>query len=146
MKTYTAKPDELEKKWYIVDAADIPIGRTASKIATILQGKDKPTYTPHVDTGDYVVVVNAAKVGLTGTKLDSKNYYRHTGWVGGLVSKNAREMLESKPNELIKAAVKGMLPKTKLGRAMFKKLKVHEGPCPEHGYKAQKAEVLALTK
>jgi len=146
MKTYTAKPDALEKKWYIVDAAEVPIGRTASKIATILQGKDKPTYTPHVDTGDYVIVINAAKVGLTGSKLDTKKYYRHTGWVGGLVTKNAREMLESKPNELIKAAVKGMLPKTKLGRAMFKKLKVHEGPCPEHGYKAQKAEVLVLSK
>jgi large subunit ribosomal protein L13 len=146
MKTYTAKPDELEKKWYIVDAADIPIGRTASRVATILQGKDKPTYTPHVDTGDYVVIINAAKVGFTGTKLDSKQYHRHTGWVGGLVSKNAREILKSKPNELIKAAVKGMLPKTKLGRTMFKKLKVYEGPCPEHGYKAQKAEILTFDK
>ena len=146
MKTYTAKPGELEKKWYIIDAAEAPIGRTATKIAAILQGKDKPTYTPHIDTGDYVIVINAAKVGLTGSKLETKKYYRHTGWVGGLVTKNAKEMLESKPKELIKTAVKGMLPKTKLGRAMFKKLKVHEGACPEHGYKAQKAEVLTLTK
>lgn len=146
MKTYTAKPGEIEQRWYIVDAAEVPIGRTATRIAAILQGKNKPTYTPHVDTGDFVVVINAAKVGLTGSKLDSKKYYRHTGWVGGLVEKSAREVLDSKPNELIKAAVKGMLPKTKLGRSMLKKLKVHEGPCPEHGYKAQGAEVLTLTK
>ena len=146
MKTYTAKPGEIEKRWYIVDAADVPIGRTATRVAAILQGKNKPTFTPHVDTGDFVVIINAAKVGLTGSKLDAKKYYRHTGWVGGLVEKSAREVLESKPNELIKAAVKGMLPKTKLGRSMLKKLKVHEGPCPEHGYKAQGAEVLTLTK
>lgn len=146
MKTYMAKPSEQEQRWFIIDAADIPLGRTASKVAVILQGKNKPSYTPHVDTGDFVVIVNAAKVALTGSKLTDKMYHRHTGWVGGLVSKNAKEMLESKPNELIKIAVKGMLPKTVLGRAMMRKLKVHEGPCPEHGYKAQKAEVLDLNK
>ena len=146
MKTYRAKPNELEQRWFIVDAADIPLGRTASKVAVILQGKNKPTYTPSVDTGDFVVVVNAAKVALTGSKMTDKMYHRHTGWVGGLVSKSAKEMLESKPNELIKTAVKGMLPKTNLGRAMLRKLKVHAGPCPEHGYEAQKAEVLDLNK
>ena len=146
MKTFLAKPNELEQRWFIVDAANIPLGRTASKVAVILQGKNKPTFTPHVDTGDYVVVINAAKVALTGSKMTDKMYHRHTGWVGGLVSKNAKEMLESKPSELIKIAVKGMLPKTVLGRAMLRKLKVHEGPCPEHGYKAQNAEVLDLNK
>jgi len=146
MKTYMAKPNEQEQRWFIVDAADVPLGRTASKVAVILQGKNKPSYTPHVDTGDYVVVINAAKVALTGAKWTDKMYHRHTGWVGGLVSKSAQEMLESKPNELIKMAVKGMLPKTLLGHAMLKKLKVHEGPCPEHAYQAQKAEVLDLNK
>ncbi len=146
MKTYRAKPNELEQRWYIVDAAGVPLGRTAGKVARILQGKNKPTYTPHVDTGDFVVVINAAKVVLTGSKLTDKKYYRHTGWIGGLVTKSAQEMLDSKPNELIKIAVKGMLPKTTLGRAMLRKMKVHEGPCPEHGYEAQKAEVLDLNK
>ena len=144
MATYRAKPNEIEKRWFIVDASDAPLGRTASKIATILQGKHKPAYTPHVDTGDYVVVINAKSVMLTGSKLDSKQYHRHTGWVGGLVSRSAREVLKAKPGELVKLAVKGMLPKTTLGRSMLRKLKVHAGPCPEHGYKAQKAEVLEL--
>ena len=144
MKTYTAKPNELEKRWFIVDASKAPLGRTASKIAMILQGKNKPSYTPHVDTGDYVVVINAGQVPLTGNKLDAKLYHRHSGWVGGLVSQSAREMLEKKPTELFKIAVKGMLPKTTLGRSMLKKLKVHKGPGPAHGYKAQKAEELKL--
>jgi large subunit ribosomal protein L13 len=146
MKTFRAKPNELEKRWFIVDAADIPLGRTASKVAVILQGKNKPTYTPHVDTGDFVVVINADKVALTGSKLTKKMYHRHTGWVGGLVSKSAKEILDSKPEELIKSAIKGMLPKTTLGTAMLRKLKVHAGPCPEHGYKAQKAQPLDLNK
>ncbi len=144
MKTYRAKPNELEKRWFIVDASKAPLGRTASKIAMILQGKNKPSYTPHVDTGDYVVVINAAQTLLTGNKLDGKLYRSHTGWMGGLVSKSAREMQASKPGEILKSAVKGMLPKTTLGRSMFKKLKVHSGPCPAHGYKAQKAEELEL--
>ena len=144
MGSYSAKPNEIERRWYIVDASQQPLGRTASEIAKILQGKNKPTYTAHVDTGDFVVVINAAKVGLTGNKLDSKLYYRHTGWMGGIKSVSARDMLKSKPEELIKTAVKGMLPKNRLGRSMLRKLKVHEGACPEHGYKAQKAEPLNL--
>ena len=144
MRTYSAKPGEIDARWFIVDAAGKPLGRTASKVATILQGKNKPSYTPHVDTGDYVVIINAAKVELTGNKLDGKKYYRHTGWMGGLDSTSAREILEQKPGELMKLAVKGMLPKTKLGRVMLSKLKIHAGPCPEHGYVAQKAEKLDL--
>ena len=144
MRTYSAKPGEIDARWFIVDAAGKPLGRTASKVATILQGKNKPSYTPHVDTGDYVVVINAAKVELTGNKLDGKMYYHHTGWMGGLVATSAREILEQKPGDLMKRAVKGMLPKTKLGRVMLTKLKIHAGPCPEHGYVAQKAEKLDL--
>ncbi|MCP4198928.1 MAG: 50S ribosomal protein L13 [Proteobacteria bacterium] len=144
MRTYIAKPGEVERRWYIVDAADVPLGRTASKVARILQGKNKPTFTPHVDVGDCVVIVNAAKVKLTGNKLDGKLYQRHTGWMGGLIEKNARELLETKPTEVIKMAVKGMLPKTRLGKSMLGKLKVHAGDCPEHGYKAQRAEILNL--
>jgi large subunit ribosomal protein L13 len=144
MRTYSAKPGEIDARWFIVDAAGKPLGRTASKVATILQGKNKTSYTPHVDTGDYVVVINAAKVELTGNKLDGKMYYHHTGWMGGLVSTSAREILEKKPGDLMKRAVKGMLPKTKLGRVMLTKLKIHAGPCPEHGYVAQKAEKLDL--
>ncbi len=146
MRTYNAKPGEIERQWFIVDANEQPLGRAACEIATILQGKNKPTYTPHVDVGDCVIVVNAAKVKLTGNKLDKKLYYRHSGWVGGLTSKSAREMLEQKPDEVMKLAVKGMLPKSRLGRAMLRKLKVHAGACPEHGYKAQKAEPLNLSK
>jgi len=144
MRTYSAKPGEIESKWFIVDAGGQTLGRTASKIATILQGKNKPTYTPHVDTGDHVIVINAADVVLTGNKLDAKQYRYHTGWMGGLVSTSAREMLEKKPTNLITFAVKGMLPKTKLGKQMLKKMKVHAGPAPAHGYEAQKAEALKL--
>jgi large subunit ribosomal protein L13 len=144
MRTYNAKPGEIDPKWYIVDAADKPLGRMASEIATVLQGKNKPVYTPHVDVGDYVVVINAAKIKLTGNKLDGKLYYRHTGWMGGLVSTSARELLEKKPEDMVKMAVKGMLPKTRLGRSMIGKLKVHAGACPEHGYKAQSAEPINI--
>lgn len=144
MRTFVAKPGEIKPRWYVVDAADKPLGRTASEIAMILQGKNKPTYTPHVDTGDFVVVINSGKALLTGRKLEQKMYHRHTGWVGGLVSTSAGEMLEKKPTELIKIAVKGMLPKSKLGRQMLKKLKVHAGAMPEHGYEAQKAQPLEL--
>ncbi len=144
MPTLSAKPNEIERRWFIVDVAGATLGRSASRIARILQGKNKPIFTPHVDTGDYVVVVNADKIVLTGNKLDAKLYHRHSGWVGGLVSQSAREMMEKKPTELFKIAVKGMLPKTTLGRSMLKKLKIHQGPCPAHGYKAQKAEELKL--
>ena len=145
MQTYYAKPGEVECKWYIVDAAELPLGRTATQVATILQGKNKPIYAPHMDVGDYVVIVNAAKVKLTGKKLDDKFYHRHTGWMGGLVSTSVREVLKNDPTQVIKAAVRGMLPRTKLGRAMLKKLKIHAGPCPDHGYVAQKAEPLKLS-
>ncbi len=144
MRTYNAKPDEIERRWYIVDAKKQPLGRTASRIATILQGKNKPTYTPNVDVGDYVIVINASETVLTGNKAETKHYYRHTGWIGGLVSKNAREMMEQKPEEVVKLAIKGMLPKSRLGKSMLSKLKVHAGPCPEHGYKAQRAETVDL--
>ena len=144
MPTFNAKPNEVERRWYIVDAAGATLGRTASKVARILQGKNKPIFTPHVDTGDYVVVVNADKLVLTGNKLTAKLYHQHSGWVGGLYSKTAREMMSTKSDELFKIAVRGMLPKTTLGRSMLKKLKVHKGPCPAHGYQAQKAEELKL--
>jgi large subunit ribosomal protein L13 len=144
MQTFSAKPGEIERRWYVVDVKRKPLGRTASEIAMILQGKNKPTYTPHVDVGDYVVVVNAAEVELTGDKLDKKLYHNHTGWMGGLISKSARDLLESKPEEVMRHAVRGMLPKNKLGRMMLSKLKIHAGPCPEHGYRAQKAESLNL--
>jgi large subunit ribosomal protein L13 len=144
MPTFSAKPGEIERRWFIVDTQGKALGRVAAEIAKILQGKTKPTYTPHVDTGDFVVVVNAGLVRLTGNKLDTKHYHRHTGWVGHLVSVSARTMLEKKPEELFRLAVKGMLPKTRLGRAMLKKLKVHAGVVPAHGYTAQKAVALAL--
>jgi len=144
MRTYSAKKGELDARWYVVDVADKPLGRIASEVARILQGKNKPQYTPHVDVGDYVVVINAAKVKLTGKKLDQKQYHHHSGWVGSLKSTSARELRQRKPGDLLRHAVKGMLPKTTLGRAMLKKLKVHAGPCPSHGYSAQKAEALEI--
>ncbi len=145
MRTFVAKSGDVEQRWFIVDAASKTLGRTAAEIAKVLQGKNKPTYTPHVDTGDFVVVINAEKVKLTGKKLDGKLYYRHTGWMGGLISTSAREMLKKKPEDLMKFAVKGMLPKTILGKQMFSKLKVHVGGLPEHGYKAQGAIPLEFT-
>lgn len=144
MRTYVAKPGQNVPRWFIVDAEDKPLGRMATEIARILQGKHKPEYTPHVDVGDYVVLVNAAKVKLTGKKLDQKRYNSHTGWIGGLVTTSARTMIEDKPEEVMRTAVKGMLPKTKLGRSMLRKLKIHAGPCPSHGYVAQKAEPLEV--
>ncbi|MCK9522226.1 MAG: 50S ribosomal protein L13 [Proteobacteria bacterium] len=144
MGTYNAKPADVNAKWYIVDLAGQNLGRSATKIAMMLMGKHKPTYTPHVDTGDYVVAINAEKVALTGKKLDDKKYYSHTGWVGGLVEKSARELLETNPTMVLQYAVKGMLPKSKLGRQMLSKLKIHAGPAPEHGYAAQKPEKLTF--
>lgn len=144
MRTYNAKLGDIEARWYIVDAQGLTLGRTASKIAMMLMGKNKPTYTPHVDTGDYVVVVNAEKIKLTGNKLQDKKYYRHSKWMGSLVETSAGELLQKDPTKLIQFAVKGMLPKSRLGTQMFSKLKVHAGPCPEHGYAAQKAEALEL--
>ncbi len=141
-KSYMAKPGEVEKKWYVVDASGKTLGRLASRIATILMGKHKPIYTPHVDTGDYVIVVNAEKVALTGKKLDQKKYYRHSGYPGGLKVVTARQMLQKHPERVVYLAVKRMLPKNKLGRKMLKKLKVYAGS--EHPHQAQKPEPLDL--
>ena len=135
MKTYSAKKESVEHKWYVVDAEDKVLGRLASEVAKILRGKHKPIYTPHVDTGDHVIVINASKIHLTGKKLKDKMYYRHTGYPGGLRSDTAGELLAKKPEMLVEKAVKGMLPKNRLGRAMFKKLKVYTGE--DHPHKAQ---------
>ena len=135
MKTYVAKPGEFEQKWHLIDARGQVLGRLASEVAKILRGKDKPIFTPHVDTGDYVVIVNAANVRLTGNKLDDKIYYHHTGYPGGIKSITAAELMEKNPEELINTAVKGMLPKNKLGRKLLKKLKIYPGA--EHQNQAQ---------
>jgi large subunit ribosomal protein L13 len=135
MKTYSAKPADVVHEWFVVDADDMVLGRLATRIATVLRGKHKPTFTPHVDTGDYVVVVNAANVKLTGNKLDAKKYYRHSGFVGGLKSSTAREVLEKDPTRILRQAVKGMLPKNKLGNELISKLKIYPGA--EHPHAGQ---------
>jgi len=142
MKTFVAKEHEIEKNWHLIDASDKVLGRLATEIANILRGKKKPIFTPHMDAGDYVVVVNAERVVLTGNKLEKKTYYRHSGYVGGLKQTTAKEMLEKKPENLIKFAVKGMLPKTSLGRRQLTKLKVYTGP--DHPHQAQKLEKLEI--
>ena len=142
MKTQSAKQENVERNWYVIDAQDLVLGRMATKISTILRGKNKPTFTPHVDTGDFVVVINADKVKLTGRKETDKLYHHHTGWVGGLVTKTAAEIREKAPEDLIKKAVWGMLPHGPLGRQMFKKLKVYAGG--EHPHAAQEPETLVL--
>lgn len=141
-KTFQAKPGSVERKWYVVDANGKTLGRLASRIASILRGKHKPVFTPHVDTGDFVIVVNADKVVLTGRKLDKKVYYRHTGHPGGIKSQTAREMLQRHPERVIWLAVRRMLPNTTLGRRQLRKLKVYAGP--EHPHQAQKPEVLTV--
>ena len=128
MKTFMASPSTIERKWYVVDASAYTLGRLASEVAAVLRGKNKPTFTPHMDTGDYVIVVNAEKVKTTGKKLDQKIYYRHSGYVGGMKETTLKEMMEKKPERVIELAVKGMLPKGPLGRAMFGKLHVYAGP------------------
>jgi large subunit ribosomal protein L13 len=135
MKTSVTKEYEIDKKWYLIDASGKILGRLSSEIATILRGKHKAIFTSHMDAGDYVIVVNADKVVLTGDKLDKKMYYRHSGYVGGLKSTTAKEMMQKKPENLIRIAVKGMLPKTSLGRRQLKKLKVYAGP--NHPHQAQ---------
>lgn len=135
MTTFMQKKAEVERKWYVIDANDIALGRVATKAAHILRGKHKVTYTPHVDCGDYVIIVNASKVKLTGNKLNDKLYYNHSGYTGGLRVRNAKTMKENYPEEMIERAVKGMLPKGRLGRAMYKKLFVYAGP--EHKHQAQ---------
>lgn len=143
MKTFSAKPDPGGRKWIVVDAQDEVLGRLASKIALRLRGKHLPTFTPHVDTGDFVVVINAGKVRLTGKKLYQKVYYRHTGYMGGLKEERVREMLQEKPEKVLKMAVRGMLPKNKLGRKLLKKLKVYRGD--KHPHEAQQPEAIDLT-
>ena len=135
MKTFVAKEHEIDKKWYLIDASNKILGRLASEIATILRGKHKAIFTSHMDAGDFVIVVNADKVALTGDKLDKKVYYRHSGYVGGLRETTARQMLEKRPENLIRFAVKGMLPKTSLGRRQLTKLKIYAGP--NHPHQAQ---------
>ena len=140
MKSYMASPATIERKWYVVDATDKTLGRLSSQIASVLRGKNKPTYTPSMDTGDYVIVVNADKIKVTGKKMDQKMYYRHSDYVGGMKEATLKEMMAKKPEDVIKLAVKGMLPKGPLGRQMIKKLHVYAGA--EHAHAAQKPEVL----
>jgi large subunit ribosomal protein L13 len=142
MKTYSAKPAEVTREWYLVDADGLTLGRLATVIADTLRGKRKPTFTPHVDTGDFVVVVNAEKVHVTGNKLDQKMYYRHSGYPGGLKSRTLREQLDRRPTEVLRAAVKGMLPKNKLARQQITKLKIYAGP--EHPHASQNPQPLKL--
>ncbi len=142
MKTYMANAADVQRKWYVVDAQDVVLGRLASQVAAVLRGKNKPTYTPHVDTGDYVIVINADKIVLTGKKLDQKVYYSHSGFPGGLKETVYRRLIAEKPEFAIRHAVVGMLPKGPLGRKMAKKLKVYAGS--EHDHAAQQAEVLVI--
>ena len=142
MKTYVATPADRERNWVLVDANGLTLGRLATQIADALRGKNKPTYTPHVDTGDFVVVVNAEKISVTGNKRDEKRYYRHSGYPGGIKSRTLSEMLDRRPEEVIRIAVKGMLPRNRLGRAQLRKLKIYAGP--EHPHAAQKPEPLEV--
>ena len=142
MKTFSAKPETVRHDWYVVDATDKTLGRLATELARRLRGKHKPEYTPHVDTGDYIVVVNAKNVKVTGRKLSDKMYYRHTGYIGNLKSANLEQMLDSSPERVIELAVKGMLPRNPLGRKMLGKLKVFPGP--EHVHQAQQPQPLDI--
>ena len=142
MNTYMASPATIDRKWYVVDADGMVLGRLASEVAKVLRGKNKPIFTPHIDTGDYVIIVNADKVKVTGKKLDQKIYYHHSEYVGGMRETVLREMLAKKPEKVVKLAVKGMLPKGPLGRQMLKKLHVYAGP--EHKHEAQKPEQLTF--
>ncbi len=142
MKTFMASPATIDRKWYVVDAADMTLGRMASEVAKVLRGKNKPIFTPHMDTGDYVIIVNAEKIKVTGKKMDQKIYYRHSDYVGGMKETKLKDKLAKKPEEVIELAVKGMLPKGPLGRQMYKKLFVYAGP--EHKHAAQKPEVLTF--
>jgi large subunit ribosomal protein L13 len=142
MKTFVAKESEVEKKWYVVDAQDKTLGRLATQIAVRLRGKNKPIFTPHADTGDFVVVVNAEKVHMTGAKWDKKIYYHHTGYTGGLKQISAKKLREKRPEDIIRFAVRGMLPKNSLGRRQLKKLKIYTGP--DHPHEAQKPETLEI--
>ena len=142
MKTYMASPATIERKWYVVDATGYTLGRLASEVAKVLRGKNKAIFTPHIDTGDYVIIVNADKIKVTGKKLDQKIYYRHSEYVGGMKETTLREMMAKKPEKVVELAVKGMLPKGPLGRQMYTKLHVYAGP--EHNHQAQKPEALTF--
>ena len=142
MKTYSAKPEDIKREWFLVDAEGKTLGRLASRIAEILRGKHKPLYTPHLDCGDYVIVINADKIRVTGRKLDQKIYYRHSGYPGGLKSISLRDQLQKHPERVLEAAVRGMLPKNRLGRKMFRKLKVYAGD--SHPHQAQQPKLLEL--
>ena len=142
MKTFMASPATIDRKWYVVDATDMTLGRLASEVAKVLRGKNKPIFTPHIDCGDNVIVINAEEIKVTGKKMDQKVYYHHSDYVGGLKEATLREKLEKKPEQVIELAVKGMLPKGPLGRQMFTKLHVYAGP--EHKHEAQKPEVLTF--
>jgi large subunit ribosomal protein L13 len=142
MKSYMASPATIERKWYVVDATGYTLGRLASEVAKVLRGKNKPIFTPHVDTGDYVIVVNAEKIKVTGKKMDQKIYYHHSDYVGGMKETTLREMMDKKPEKVVELAVKGMLPKGPLGRTMYTKLHVYAGP--EHAHQAQKPEALTF--
>ncbi|MCM1186749.1 MAG: 50S ribosomal protein L13 [Lachnoclostridium sp.] len=142
MKTFMASPATIDRKWYVVDAANMTLGRLASEVAKVLRGKNKPIFTPHMDTGDYVIVINAEKVKVTGKKLDQKIYYHHSDYVGGMKETTLREKMNKKPEEVVELAIKGMLPKGPLGREMFTKLHVYAGP--DHKHEAQKPEVLTF--
>ena len=142
MKTYMANPDKIERKWYVVDAEGQTLGRLAAEVAKVLRGKNKPEFTPHIDTGDNVIVINAEKIKVTGKKLDQKVYYHHSDYVGGMKETTLREMMAKKPEQVIELAVKGMLPKGPLGRTMIKKLHVYAGA--EHAHQAQKPKVLTF--
>ena len=142
MKTFMASPATIDRKWYVVDATDMTLGRLASEVAKVLRGKNKPIFTPHIDCGDNVIVINAEKIKVTGKKMDQKVYYHHSDYAGGLKEATLREKLAKKPEQVIELAVKGMLPKGPLGRQMFTKLHVYAGP--EHKHEAQKPEVLTF--
>ena len=142
MKTFMASPATIDRKWYVVDATDMTLGRLASEVAKVLRGKNKPVFTPHIDTGDYVIIVNAEKISVTGKKLDQKIYYHHSDYVGGMKQTTLKEKLAKKPEQVIELAFKGMLPKWPLGRQMYRKLYVYAGP--EHKHAAQKPEVLTF--
>ena len=144
MPTYSPKPGDVTRAWHVIDAEDVVLGRLATEVATLLRGKHKPTYAPHVDTGDFVIIVNAEKVALTGNKREQKFAYRHSGYPGGLRKRSFGEMLDTKPESLLEKVVKGMLPKNKLGRAQGKKLKVYAGP--EHPHSAQQPLAFEITK
>ena len=144
MKTYVAKPTDRERSWLIVDATGQTLGRLSTQIADVLRGKRKPTYTPHIDTGDFVIVVNAEKIHVTGNKLRDKRYYRHSGYPGGLKSRSLAEMLERRPEEVIRHAVKGMLPRNRLARRQITKLKIYAGP--DHPHAAQQPQPMEISK